>query len=459
MTLPDLSIPEAGARLRAGTLTALELTEACLARIADRDPQLHAFVALDERALAQAAAADAAFAQGQDLGPLQGIPLGIKDMIDVANLPATCGSAVFAGRVPDTDAATVTRLKAAGAVLIGKLATYEFAMVGPDLTLPNPPARNPWNTDHITGGSSSGSAAAVAGGLVRAALGTDTGGSIRSPAAYCGCVGLKPSFGRTSRSGVFPLSPSLDHIGPLAATVEEAALLLDAITGHDPADPQSTNTAWRPASAQIGQDITGLRLAYAREWFASDPLADPKLIGVMDDAASQLSLLGARIEEITLPDYALYEAAGSVILHAEALEVHRLLIADRADAFGRPVLQCLAFGAAVDQAALGRARRAAKLLTAEMEQALAPFAALILPTTLTPALPFAAFDGEKAVWTPMRTIPFDVTGQPAISIPIGFSNAMPLGMQIVGGIGADDMICRIGHAYERASDANLIRPT
>ena len=463
MTLPDLpiadlSIPEAAARLRAGTLTALALTEACLARIAARDPHLHAFVALDDRALAQAAAADAAFAKGHDLGPLHGIPLGIKDMIDVANQPATCGSTVFAGRVPETDAAVVTRLKAAGAVLIGKLATYEFAMVGPDLTLPNPPARNPWNPDHITGGSSSGSAAAVAGGLVRAALGTDTGGSIRSPAAYCGCVGLKPSFGRTSRHGTFPLSPSLDHVGPLAATVQEAALLLDAITGHDLADPYSTDTAWRPASAQIGQDITGLRLAYARDWFASDPLADPELIRAMDDAASQLSLLGARIEEITLPDYALYEAAGSVILHAEALEVHRQLISDRAAAYGRPVLQCLAFGAAVDLAALDRARRAANLLTAQMEQALAPFAALILPTTLTPALPFAAFDGQKAVWTPMRTIPFDVTGQPALSVPIGFSGGLPLAMQIVGPMGADDLICRIGHAYERATDTSLLHP-
>ncbi|MBC7740154.1 MAG: amidase [Candidatus Saccharibacteria bacterium] len=434
--------------MRAGPLTSVALTEACLDRIATRDPHLHAFVALNDAALTQAAAADQAFATGQDLGPLHGIPLGIKDLIDVAGLPATCGSAVFASRIPAEDAATVARLRAGGAVLLGKLATYEFAMVGPDLTLPSPPARNPWNNAHITGGSSSGSAAAVAGGLIRAALGTDTGGSIRSPAAYCGCVGLKPSFGRASTRGVFPLSPSLDHVGPLAATVHEAALLLDAIS-----DP-----AWRPATALIGQDIHGLRLAYARDWFAHDPQADPALIRAMDDAASQLSLLGARIEEVQLPDYALYEAAGSVILHAEALKVHQTLMATQSAAYGRPTLQCLAFGAAIDQTALANSRRAATLLTRQMQTALAPYAAMILPTTLTTALPFAAFDGEQAVWTPMRTIPFDVTGQPAISVPIGFANNLPLGMQIVGPMGADDMICRIGHAYEGATDANLLKP-
>lgn len=458
MSLADLSISKAAARLRTGGLTSVALTQACLDRIATRDPRLHAFVALDDSALAQAAAADRAFSMGQDFGSLHGIPLGIKDMIDVAGLPATCGSAVFSARVPQVDAAVVTRLKTGGAVLIGKLATYEFAMVGPDLTLPNPPARNPWNVTHITGGSSSGSAAAVAGGLLRAALGTDTGGSVRSPAAYCGCVGLKPSFGRTSRSGVFPLSPSLDHVGPLAATVEEAALVLDAISGHDPADPHSTASAWRPASGLLGQDINGVRIGYARDWFAGDPQADPAIIRAMDDAAAQLSLLGARIEEVTLPDYALYEAAGSIILHAEALEVHRPLIADHAAAYGHPVQQCLAVGAIIDATALDRARRAVHYLTKQMQTAMAPFAALILPTTLTPALPFSDFDSKKAVWTPMRTIPFNVTGQPAMSLPIGFSYGLPLGMQIVAAHGAEDIICQIGHAYERATDHCLIRP-
>ena len=454
----DLSIPEAAALLRAGNLTSRSLTQACLDRIATRDDVLHAFTTVDENALAQAAAADQAFANGQDLGPLHGIPVGIKELIDVAGLPTTCGSAVFAARIPTADAAVVDRLRVGGAVIMGKLATYEFAMVGPDLTLPNPPARNPWNPAYITGGSSSGSAAAVAGGLLRAALGTDTGGSVRSPAAYCGCVGLKPSFGRTPRTGVFPLSPSLDHVGPLAATVEEAALLLDCIGGFEFADHHSTDITWRPASGLLGQDIAGLRIGYARHWFAHDPQADPVLIHAMDDAAAQLSLLGARIEEVTLPDYTLYEAAGSIILHAEALAVHRPLMMEHGAAYGRPVTQSLAVGAAVNLAALDRARRSIVHLTAQMQAAIAPFSALILPTTLTPALPFSAFNGATATWTPMLTIPFNVTGQPALSLPVGFSNGLPLGMQIVGNMGADDIICRIGHAFERATNHALMHP-
>jgi len=444
----NLSLSEAAARLRDGTLTSTALTQAVLDRIAARDGQLHAFSALDSTAMDQAGAADRALAEGCDLGALHGLPMGIKDMIDVAGQPTTCGSALPA-EPAKSDAETVALLRAQGAVILGKLNTYEFAMVGPDLTLPHPPARNPWNPAHITGGSSSGSAAAVAGGLIRAVLGTDTGGSVRSPAGYCGCVGLKPTYGRTSRQGVFPLSPSLDHIGPLAATVAEAALVLDAIT-NDPAA--------RPACTLIGRDINGLKLGYPRAWFAADPRADPALIRAMDNAASQLSLLGARIEEITLPDYALYEAAGSILIHAEALAVHQSLIRTHASAYGRLVLQSLAFGAAVDTDALTRARCAARHLTAAMEQAISPFAALILPTTLTPALPFSAFDGEKAVWTPMRTIPFNLTGQPALSLPMGFADGLPLGLQIVGASGAEDMICRIGHAFEMATDASLMHP-
>ncbi|MBC7477358.1 MAG: amidase, partial [Pseudorhodobacter sp.] len=332
---PDLTIAEAAARLRSGTLTSVALTQACLDRIPART-DLHAVTALDPTALMQAAAADKSLANGQDLGPLHGIPLGIKDMIDLSGLPTTCGSAVLAPH-PATDAATVAKLRAGGAILMGKLATYEFAMVGPDLTLPSPPARNPWNRDHITGGSSSGSAAAVAGGLLRAALGTDTGGSTRSPPAYWGCVGLKPTLGRTSRDGVFPLSPTLDHVGPIAATVHEAALILDAIS-----DP-----GFRPASALIGHDLHQLRIGYIRDWFANDPQADPALIQPMDVAASLLSLLGARTDEVTLPDYALYEPAGSIIIHAEAPAAHRDLLRAHPEKSVRPVLQSLAFGAPV----------------------------------------------------------------------------------------------------------------
>ena len=450
MTDPaDLSLPEAAAALRAGTLTSRALTAAVLVRITARTPRLHAFTHVASDCLDQAARADAFLAAGEDPGPLCGIPIAVKDLIDVAGQPATSGSRVLSDRIAETDAVVIARLRAQRAVLIGKLATYEFAMVGPDLALPDPPARNPWNTAHITGGSSSGSAAAVAGGLVRLTIGTDTGGSIRSPAAYCGCVGLKPTYDRVSRAGAFPLSPSLDHIGPLAATVEEAALALDAMTEGD---------QWRSATARIGQPITGLKIGFARDWFAEDPQASPALIRAMDEAASTLSLLGAEIRLVTLPDYAPYEAAASIILHAEALEEHRELIRDHAADYGRPTLQCLAFGAALDPEDVAKARKAQARLTAEMLAAMEGCDLILTATTLTAALPFSAFDGEKAVWTPMRTIAFNLTGQPALSLPAGFENGLPLGLQLVGRAGEEDLLCAVGHAFERATDHSVQRP-
>lgn len=450
MTDPaDYSIPEAALALREGRLTARQLVTAALDRIAQRNDRLHAFTHLNPDALAEADRADAMLAAGA-APPLCGIPVAVKDLIDVGGLPATSGSAVLSGRIAAADADAVAQLRAQGAVILGKLATYEFAMVGPDLNLPDPPARNPWNLNHITGGSSSGSASAVAGGLVRLALGTDTGGSIRSPSAYCGCVGLKPSYDRVSRAGAFPLSPALDHTGPLAATVEEAALALDAMT----AAPDD----WRPASARLDRGAEGLRIGYARDWFAQDPQASPALIRAMDDAAASFSMLGASITPVSLPDYGMFEAAGSVILHAEALAEHLSLIRDHLPRYGRPVLQCLAFGAAVDAEDVQRARMAQARLTQDMLAAMAPFDLVITATTLTPALPFSAFDGEKAVWTPMRTIPFNVTGQPVLSVPVGFDGDLPLGMQIIGRRGDEDLICAAGHAFERATDHSVQRP-
>ena len=444
----DLSLIEAAAALRSGRLTSRGLVEAVLERIAAR-PNLCAFTHVAADALAQADAADARLAAGEQPGPFCGLPVAVKDLIDVAGQPATAGSAVLVGRVAEKDAPAVARLRAHGAVLIGKVATYEFAMVGPDLTLPDPAARNPWNPTHITGGSSSGSASAVAGGLVRLALGTDTGGSIRSPASYCGCVGLKPSYNRASCAGTFALSPSLDHVGPLAATVAEAALALDAIT---------VGESWRPASAMIGKSITGMRVGFARSWFAEDPQTSPTVIRAMDEAAATLSMLGARLLLIDLPDYAPYEAAASVILHAEALAEHAVLLATRQAAYGRLTLQCLAIGAVVSDGDLGLARRAVRPLADTMTAAMANVDVVLTATTLGPALPFSAFDGEKAVWTPMRTIAFNVTGQPALSVPCGFENGLPLGMQLVARMGDEDLLCRVGHAFEQATDHAVQRP-
>jgi aspartyl-tRNA(Asn)/glutamyl-tRNA(Gln) amidotransferase subunit A len=441
----DLTIPEAGAALRAGRLTATDLARAHLARIAVRDPILHAFVTVThERALADAARADAELAAGRDRGPLHGIPVALKDTVDVEGLPTTCASRAAPTAPAAADGEVARRLADAGAVLVGKLATYEYALVGPAFDLPAPPAANPWNPAHSTGGSSSGPAAAVAGGLVRAAIGTDTGGSLRSPAAYCGAVGLKPTAGSVPGDGIHPVAPTLDTAGPVAATVAEAALLLDVIAGTG-------------AAAMIGAPVDRLRIGYARAWFAQDPAAMPEVVTALDDAASALSLLGAAIEEVALPDYALLEAAGAVILHAEALAVHEAALRDRASAYGRAARQTLLSGACLGPGDRERALRLGRTLGAEIDETLARVDVILTANTLGTALPFAAFDGS-AVWTPMRTLPFNVTGHPALALPAGFAHGLPLGLQLVARRGDEARLCQVGHAFEQATDHAAPRP-
>lgn len=460
MSLLDLSIPEIGARLRDGTLTSVALTQAHLDQIDLIDLTIHAFVAVTrEAALAAAEQADIDFARGVDRGPLQGVPVALKDLIDSEGTATTCGSRARAGHIPTEHAEVTRRLVSAGAVLLGKLATYEFALVGPSFDQPKPLAANPWRLNHITGGSSSGSAAAVAAGMVRSAIGTDTGGSIRGPAGYCGVVGLKPTFGRVSRYGVFPVSPSLDHVGPLSATVAEAAITLDVISGYDERDPASLPQAVMPASSLLGQGIEGRRIAYARDWFARDRALMPEVLSAMDDAVSQLSLLGARIKEVALPDYALMEAVGAVILHAESLKVHHATMRARGAEYGRQAYQSLAAGVCLTAGGLAQAQRAGRALRDEINSTLfSRYDAIVTANTLSTAPPVAEFQGEEPTWTPMRTLPFNVTGHPSLALPVGFADGLPIGMQIIGKAFEEAKICQIGNAFERSTDHSVERP-
>lgn len=447
----DLPIIEAGRRLRDGSLTSLGLTKAHLQRIAQRNPTYLAFYAVTaERALADAARADAELAAGQDRGPLHGIPIGLKDLIHTAGIPTTAGSRQHEGHIPAEDAAVVRTLVEAGAVLIGKLATYEFGTVGPAFDTLYPPARNPWNLDHITGGSSSGCVSAVAGGLLRTSLGTDTGGSLRGPSSYCGVVGLKPTFGLVPKTGVFGLAPSLDHIGPISATVADAAVTLDVIS----------NRVNQPdaASAHLGEPIAGLRIAYARNWFAKDAQAAPPVVAAMDAAVSLLSLLGAIITEVDLPPYEHFEAAAAAILHAEAFALHARALAEQPQSYGRMTFQTLAAGVSLTDAEVAEARRAGSVLRQQLDDTVfADFDALVTVCTLTTALPVAAF-GKAAVWTPMRTIGFNLTGHPALALPIGLSEGLPMGMQIIGRHRDEATICQIGDTFERHAGHIDIKP-
>lgn len=437
---PVPPVADAARALRDGTLTAQDLLDLHMARIAAVDGKVRAFWQVtSDRARAAAARADADLAAGIDHGPLMGIPFAVKDTIDMAGLATTCGAAHLEGNIAMADAPIVARLCAAGAVPLGKVATYDMGTVGPSFDLPRPPACNPWNVAHITGGSSSGSAAAVAAGMVRIALGSDTAGSIRSPAAYCGVVGLKPTRGLLCGAGSHSLAPTLDTVGLIAATVGEAALMLAALTDLSPVPP------------------TPLRVAYARDWFAPDPACPPGAVALLDTAASLFTLAGARLHLVHLPDYALLEAVGAVIIHDEGLALHRATLRRQGLTHGRESFVSLAAGVALNPGDATAARAMIASLSAAIDAVLADADVILTITALTPAAPFAAF-ANGSVWTPMRTLPFNVTGHPAISVPVGLLDGLPVGTQLIARHGAEGTLLRAAALLESKTDFGALSP-
>ncbi|MBD8065861.1 amidase [Devosia sp. PTR5] len=445
----DLSIPELGQRLRDGRLTVVALVKATLARIRARDGKYRSFYkVLEDEALEAAARADAELAAGEDRGPLHGIPIGIKDLIDVAGVSTTANAPGRRDAIAERDAESVRRLRDAGAIIIGKLATYEWATVGPDSKGLFPPARNPWNLERITGGSSSGCAAAVAGGLLRATVGTDTGGSVRGPSFYCGTVGLKPTFGAVPTDGVLELSPSLDHVGPIGASVLDVALTFDVLAGR---------IGERSVIPGHHQRAEKVKIGYARDWFARDSQAMPEVIAAVDAAVSTLSQLGMVVEEVDLPDYAAVEVAVAAILHAESFRGHADALREHPEGYGRRAFLSLAAGLAVSEDELARARAEGQRFTGTVDDLLERFDVIVTAGALTTALPAAPFEKE-AVWTPMRTIGFNLSGHPVLALPVGFHDGLPIGMQIVGRHHDEAGVLRVGHAFEQQSDVSLQRP-
>jgi aspartyl-tRNA(Asn)/glutamyl-tRNA(Gln) amidotransferase subunit A len=445
----DLDIFEQGRLLRAGQLTSVQLVDATLERIAERDPfYLSFYVVAEEAARADAAKADAEIAAGLDRGPLHGIPVGIKDMIDVQGLATTANAPGRAGAVATEDAEVVRRLRDAGAIIMGKLATYEWGTVGPDKRGLFPPARNPWSLAHITGGSSSGCAVSVAGGLLRTTVGTDTGGSVRGPAFYCGIVGFKPTAGSVPAQGTLTMSPSMDHVGPMSASVAEAAVTFDIISGR---------SGEGSASRLLGQPVIGLRIGYARNWFANDPQVMPEVLQAVDATVSRLSALGAVVSEIELPDYPTVEIAAAAVLHKESFDYHAEALRNEPQAYGRRAFLSLAAGFAISDAELETARRIGDDFTKAVNARLAEHEVIITAGALTTALEAAPFEKE-AVWTPMRTIGFNLSGHPALALPVGFHQGLPIGLQIVGRHNDEAKVLQVGHAFEQASDVILQRP-
>ena len=448
------SIAEMGQQLRAGTTTSEALTRAALDRIAQSDGALHAFITVTEaRALADARGADAAFGAGQDAGPMQGIPYALKDIYDTAGIRTTCHSKLRQDVVPQTDCVVQQKLAAGGGVLLGKLGTHEFAIGGPSFDLPFPPARNPWNTEHITGGSSSGSGAAVAAGMVRMAMGSDTGGSIRGPAAYCGTVGLKPTYGRVSRRGIFPLSFTLDHAGPLSRNVEDTAITLQVIAGHDPMDPASADEPVPDYLARLQGGVAGLRLGVPRAFFAEAPALTGDMLAAFERTLDVLREAGATVEDVVLPAYALYAACGRVIMLSEAYAIHEADLQARRMDYGWLTQQRFLLGATLSAADLVQALRVRQELVNATNATLGRYDALLTASALAVAPRFDALpDANRIDLAPMQTIPFNVTGHPAMSVPTGKGEGgLPLSLQVVGRPFDEATVLRVGRVIERAT--------
>jgi aspartyl-tRNA(Asn)/glutamyl-tRNA(Gln) amidotransferase subunit A len=455
-----LTAAEATRAFAARKLSPVELLQALLARIERLDPKLNAFIRLDaDAALDAARAAEREIAAGHIRGPLHGVPVGIKDIIDVAGLPTTCHSKILLDNVKTEDAVVVSKLRQAGAIILGKLSTHEFALGGPSFDLPFPPARNPWNPDHHPGGSSSGAGAGVCAGLFPLALGTDTGGSVRNPASSCGIVGLKPTYGLVSRRGVFPLAFTLDHVGPLTRTVADSALLLDAIAGHDPADPGSAPSAARYFGRDLLRGVRDLRVGFVRHFHETDMPANPEVTAALEDAARVLQAEGAELRNVKLPSLNEFSAVNRVILGAEAFSIHAPWLRTRPGDYGQLTRRRLLAGAFFSAGDYVGAQRRRAQMIAEVNDAFRDFDVLICASSLDPASRLDDATETARTYPRQARTPFNVTGHPALAMMSGLSNAgLPLSVQFVGRYFEEATVLRVAGAYERGTEWHKRRP-
>jgi aspartyl-tRNA(Asn)/glutamyl-tRNA(Gln) amidotransferase subunit A len=424
------------------------------------DETLHAFILpTEERAMADARASEARVMAGAAKGPLDGIPIGHKDIYNTAGIRTTGHSRLLENNIPAQDATTVRLWAEAGTVMMGKLATHEFAMGGPSFDLPWPPACNPWNPEYFTSGSSSGTGAAVASGMILGGTGSDTGGSIRGPAALCGIAGIKPTYGLVSRTGVLPLSFSMDHAGPMAWTVHDCALLLQAMAGYDPADPASADRPVSDFVSDINKGVKGLRIGIVRHFFETDTPVSPATRAGIDHAIEVFEHLGAEIADVTLSPLADYHACGSIILTSEAYAVHEPWLKTRFNDYGELFRDRLALGGLIRATDYVQALRRRRTLCEELKAAMAKFDILVSASQASEAPKLTEVPKWATMEKPSLTMPFNLTGYPAMSVCTGFGmNGLPVSMQLVAAPFAEPTLLRAGHAYETAMNTRHRRP-
>ncbi|CAN1558673.1 GatA Asp-tRNAAsn/Glu-tRNAGln amidotransferase A subunit and related amidases [Burkholderiaceae bacterium] len=438
---------------REGLFSPTELIKHLFARIDKLDPDCNAFISIDRTGAIDAAQqAEKDIRAGKQKSPLHGVPIGIKDIIDVAGEVTTCHSALMLDHVAKTDAAVIRNLRAAGAIIFGKLALHEFAIGGPSFDLPFPPARNPWNLNHHPGGSSSGSGTAVAAGFLPLALGTDTGGSIRNPAAACGIVGLKATYELVSRQGVFPLSFSLDHVGPMCRSVEDAALLLDTLVTPQ-SNPQES------FAVDLKRGVTGLRIGFIRNIHERDMIADPEVIMALNAAANTFKELGATVREVEFPQFNEMAAVQKVIQMSEGWGVHAKWLSSRAESYAQTSRRKLLAGAFFSAADYVHAMQRRSQFIRDVDDMLRDYDVLLCANSMEPACRID--DAPELLRTysrHARTI-FNLTGHPALALMSGLSKSgLPLSMQLVGRYFDERTVLRAGAAFESATNWHRMHP-
>jgi aspartyl-tRNA(Asn)/glutamyl-tRNA(Gln) amidotransferase subunit A len=455
----ELTLKAASELLRRRVVSPVDLTRACLERIDRYNGVLNAFITVTrERALAAAREMEAEQRRGTWRGPLHGIPIAVKDNIDTAGIPTTAASELFKDRVPDSDAEVVRRLKNAGAVILGKTNLHEFAYGGSSSISYFGPVHNPWALDRVPGGSSGGSAAATAAGLCFGSLGTDTAGSVRIPACYCGIVGFKPTYGRVSNRGVIPLSWTLDHVGPLCRTVEDAALMLGVIAGYDDQDPTTAEASVPDYNRSIRMPVSRLRLGIARKVFFDG--LDPEIAKAVDAAIDVLRKRLATVRDVALPSAELsFDQLYTIVRSVEAYEYHARWVAGTPEKYQPVTRERIVRNAAnVPLSNYVQARRQIDQLRRDVKKVFVDVDLLVAPALPTPPV-LIAQGGEPTAVSIRNTSPFDILGLPAISIPCGFtSSGLPIGLQIVGAPFAESTVLAGAHAYEQATDWHTRRP-